>query len=49
MFMVLEALLDLLWLSTISRRVAFGLLAAFIAVCGIAVAANWMEPGRSSF
>ena len=42
---LLEVLLDLYLLSTLSRRLVFWLVVAFIVVCGIGVLANMTEPG----
>ena len=44
---LLEALLDLYLLSTVSRRLVFWLIVAFIVVCGIAVLSNITEPTGS--
>jgi hypothetical protein len=41
---LLEVLLDLFLLPTLSRRVVFWLVVAVIVVCGIAVLSNMMEP-----
>ena len=41
---LLEVLLDLYLLSTLSRRLVFWLVVAFIVVCGIAVLSNMTEP-----
>jgi hypothetical protein len=41
---LLEILLDLVLLSTLSRRLVFWLAVAVIVVCGIAVVSNMTEP-----
>jgi len=41
---LLELLLDLFLLSTLSRRMVFWLAVAVIAVCGIALLSNMAEP-----